>query len=676
MRRVEDGRLITGRGRFAADVHLPAALHMAVRRSTAVHANVTRIDASRAAGQAGVVGAFTAADLPPAARFLAEDGLPPHLAAMRRPVLAGGEVRYAGEPIGIVVAADEYVAHDAAAAIEVDLEPLAASEEVVWRGADGFGDVDAAFAGAPVVVHDRLVMERVCGAAIEPRAAVAAPSADGVEVWTSTQAVYRVRDTISRALTLERDKVVVRAHDVGGGFGPKGRAYPEEVLVAWAAKKLDRPIAWTASRGEDLATSMQAHGSVFEMEIAAGDDGIVRAVRCTLSHDLGAYPSIGALVPASIMRTMLCAYRVPAFRLELRGVLTNAVPTGTVRGGGAPQGDFAMERMMDRLAARLGLEPAEIRRRNLLTRDEMPYRVPMTGTTLMVDGGDRPRMLDDAMRLVGSYSSPDDGRLHGVGVAIGVEHTASVVESEPARVRLAPDGSAEVTVGSTPHGQGHETMVAQVVADRLSWPVERITVRLADTSLLDDGGPTAASRGAVNVGNAAAAVATAARQALDVAGGKVPAGGLDITDGWQALGTATSPASCHAVAVAVDPETGAVELLRYVVVYDSGTVINPAMVEGQLHGGMAHGIGYALLEDAGMGRDYMVCGVGDVVLDPVLISCPTPANSNAEGIKGAGEVGTVAAPAAIASAVEAALRQKNPAIEIRELPIRPERTRA
>lgn len=729
-RRVEDERLITGRGRFAGDVHLAGQTYLAVRRSHLPHARVLAIRTQAARSMPGVIAVFTVDDLPETARYVYDDFLPPELAGFGRPVLADREVNYLGEAIAVVVAADQYAAADAAAAIDVDLEPIPASgtleaaiaadaplvhshlqSNIGFRGRDGFGDIEAAFGPGAVTVTERLVMNRICGAAIEPRAAAAAPDGAGVKLWTSTQAVFLVRDRLARYLELDPAEVTVIAEDVGGGFGPKGRTYPEEVLVAWAAMKLGLPVKWTASRSEDTITSMHGHGTIFELELAADRDGMLRGLRGRFWHDIGAYPSIGALTPAKILEHMLCAYLLPSLSVDAQVVFTNATPTSTVRGGGGPEGNFAIERMMDRLASRLGIPPAKLRRRNLVPPEAMPYKTSFGRTSVTLRGGDFPRLLGEAEKLIGPESPSTDGRLRGRGVAMGVEHTGGAFKGEPARVRIHPAGAVEVFLGSTPQGQGHQTMAAQIVSDRLGWPIDLITVKSGDSRWLPSGGITAGSRSAVHVGNAVSLAAGAARKILlgyagerleidpadlDLDGGIIsargapakqweatemlPPAGIDVTEAWHTRSGRTSPSSCHIAEVAVDAETGAVEVLRYVIVYDSGREINPLVVEGQLHGGLAHGIGYALFEEAvfetsGEFRtptflDYSIPSAPDLAIDLVLASRPTHTDSNPEGIKGVGETGTIAAPAAIAAAVEAAIGQMAPGATISELPIR------
>lgn len=736
VRRVEDGRLITGRGRFAGDVALNGQAYMAVHRAYLPHARILAVDGSATLAMPGVLGVWTAADLPAGAARVHEDFVPPSLEALARPVLALGEVNYVGEAVAVVVAEDPYLAEDAAARIAVDLEPLPGAgtlgaalapggalvhpslgSNVGVSETDRFGDVAAAFDGAPIVVRDRLEMKRIFGAAMEPRAVIAEPRDGGVKIWTSTQSVFSVRDRVARYLGLALEQVVVVAQDVGGGFGPKGRTYPEEILVAWAALRLRRPVRWTATRSEDSATTVHGHGTVFELELAADEDGRLRGLRGEFWHDIGAYASIGASMPGNIVAHMLSGYRVPALQVDHHAVFTNATPTGTVRGGGRPQGNFAIERMMDRLADRIAVSGAEIRRRNLIRPSEMPFPngLRRRGTPVVYDSGDYPRLLDEALARIGAPRGDDDGRLRGIGIAFGVESTG-MGSGEPARVRIGPDGIAELFLGSTPQGQGHQTMAGQVLAERLGWPLDRIRVTAGDTRMVPRGGVTAGSRSAVHVGNATALAATAARLALlerasemleaapsdlvledgvigvrGAPGRSLPAtealGGelLDVTRTWDtATGTAWA-CSCHAAEVAVDPDTGAIAVCRYVIVHDSGREINPLLVEGQLHGGLVHGLGYALYEEAVFGPegdfqtatflDYAMPSAPEVAFEPVLVARESHTEFNPESVKGVGEAGTIPAPATIAAAVEAALRRIRPGVRIGTVPITSARVR-
>src|SRR5919204_1655863 len=370
--RLEDPHLITGHGRYAADVKLDGLCHLAVMRSTVPHARIASIDLEPARAMPGVLLAMAADDLPESARHLS-NWLPPDMKETARPVLAQGDANYVGDAIAIVVAEEAYQASDAVQAIMVELDPLPAAGDVNAATAPGaprvnnatdsniarhseyaYGDIDAAFAADSVVVKTTLSAARVCGAAMEPRAVTANwhPGESTLTVWDSTQSVFSVRDQVAEALGLEKEQVTVLAEDVGGGFGPKGTVYAEEVLVALASHKLGRPVTWTASRSEDTATTVHAHGTVFDLELAAGPDGKLRGLRGRMRHDMGAYVSSGGNQPDIIVPHMMSAYVLPALKIEAEVIYTNTAPTGFVRGGGRPLGNFVMERLMDRLAAR------------------------------------------------------------------------------------------------------------------------------------------------------------------------------------------------------------------------------------------------------------------------------------------------------------------------------------
>ncbi len=736
LRRVEDPRLVRGLGRYAADLKPEQLAHMAIVRSPLPHARISAIDVAGAKSLPGVLAVWTAQDLPAAARRI-EDLLPRGVVGGPRPVLAETAVHHVGEAVAVVVAEDAYLAQDAALAVAVDYEPLpgvagaaAASSPGAPRVHDDlpsnvtgervfeYGDIEAAFARDSVVTSARFRLARICGAAMEPRALMAEPTAEGgIVVWDSTQAVFHIRDLVAQALGLDKNLVAVVAEDVGGGFGPKGQTYPEEVLVPLLARHLGRPVRWTAGRSEDTVTTMHGHGSVIDLEIAAGPDGRLRGLRGRLLHDTGAYPAAGSAQPNLIVPHMMSCYRLPALRVESAVVLTNTTPTGFVRGGGRPVGNYCIERMMDRLARTLAMDPAELRRRNLIQPDEMPYDTgfPVGRSTVVYDGGDYPRLLQIALDKIGYEqfrSQPRDGRLRGVGLACCVE-SSGFGRGEPARVRLEKDGLARLFIGSTPQGQGHRTMAAQVLADRLGWPLERIEVVAGDSRVVEWAELTAGSRTAVQVGNATSLAGRAARRLLlesaaevleadaadlvlehgmimvrGVPGRSLPVAdaipdeGLEVTEIFDPPRPLAYSSGCHAALVEVDPETGSVVVLRYVIVHDTGRAINEMIVRGQMQGGFVHGIGYALFEEAVYQEDggflsasfldYTIPGLPEA--DEALISSiVAPTDANPEGFKGAGESGTVPVPAAIANAVEDALGALDPAIVVADLPITPNR---
>ncbi|HMJ38821.1 MAG TPA: xanthine dehydrogenase family protein molybdopterin-binding subunit [Verrucomicrobiae bacterium] len=736
-RRVEDERLITGQGRYAGDIKLDGLVHIAFCRSTLPHARISAVDRSAAVAMPGVIAVWTAEDLPEVAAGLSDFG-PAGIEQRGRPILNRDEVNYVGEAYAMVIAETAYQAQDAAEQVAPDFDPLPGVGDVMSATAESapvvhadmksniaqsasttYGDIKAAFAPGNITAKIRLTTARVAGAAMEPRTVTATPDIEvgGIKMWTSTQNVFGVKGAVASTLGIDEDKVRVLAEDVGGGFGAKGSVFPEEVLTALAAWRLKKPARWVASRSEDGATTAQGHGSVIEMELAADQKGKLTGLRGRLIHDVGAYAGSGTGQPGIIVGHMISAYVLPAMDMAHELVYTNAVPSGFIRGGGRPLGNYGMERVIDRLARELNLEPAELRRRNLIQPEQIPYTTgfPAGRSGYVYDSGDYPRLLELALEKLGRDPGRDgqaDGRLVGVGVACCVESTG-FGRGEPAKIHLSKDGIAHVYVGSTPQGQGHETMVALVVAERLGWPLEKIRVTAGDTRHVPFALLTAGSRSAVMVGNAAAQAGAAMRKrVLERAGDALeadvqdmvledgvigvrgaparsvpatdvlPDEGLEVFESFDPKRPLTFSSGCHAAVVAVDPETGQVEVLRYVIAHDTGKAINPVTLEGQLHGGYAHGLGYALYEAAvydpdGSYRtasflDYTIVSTGEVG-EPELVHIETPTDANPEGFKGAGESGTIPVPAAIANAVEDALRKRNPDAVVDRLPITSDR---
>jgi carbon-monoxide dehydrogenase large subunit len=734
MRRVEDERLITGQGRFAGDIKLEGLVHVVFCRSSMPHARIHAIDISTARSMPGVIAVWTADDLEESAAELTDWG-PEDMVNRARPILNRDEVNYVGEAFAVVVAETEYQARDAAEQVVADFDPMPGVGDVTSATAAGappvhadmkdnyarrhatrFGDIDAAFADDSVTAKIRLTTARIAGAAMEPRAVTAAPDGEGVKTWTSTQNIFGVREAIAGVMELDEEKVHVLAEDVGGGFGAKGMPMAEEVLTAVVARRLGRPARWVATRSEDGATTAHAHGSVIELEIAADRDGKLRGLRGRLVHDLGAYSGSGAGQPDLILMHMMSAYVLPAMDVEAQLVYTNTTPTGFIRGGGRPLGNYGMERVLDRLARALDIPPEELRRRNLIQPGQIPYTTgfPAGRRGLVYDSGDYPKLLQTALDTLGDASKidPGDGRLLGVGFACCVESTG-FGRGEPARLRIDKDGSAHLYVGSTPQGQGHQTMAAQVAADRLGWAFEKIRVTAGDTGHTPPAELTAGSRSAVQVGNATAKAATVMRKRLLERAGEVleadpvdlliddgmitvkgtpsrrvpvteivPDEGIEVLETFDPKRGLAFSSGCHAAVVAVDPDTGQVEVLRYVIAHDTGQAINELIVEGQMHGGLAHGLGYALFEAAtyepdGNFRsasflDYTIVSTGEVI-EPELAHIQTPTDANPEGFKGAGESGTIPVPAAISNAVEDALRKRKADVVVDRIPITSDR---
>jgi len=712
MRRREDPPLIQGQGRYAADNHMPGTVHMAIRRAGVPCADGLTVDLSAALRMPGIVGAWAAGQLDLADEFM-PDPNPQQALPVRRPVLAMKQVRFEGDAVAVVVAESEYQAHDAVDAVEVELNPTSQASSALPAQSFRIGDAASAIERAPVKEHQRFTMARICGAAMEPRAVFAdwKESEQKLYVRASVGGVHVLRDTLARCLGLERANVIALAEDVGGSFGAKNHPYPEYIMAAAISRLLKRPVRWVASRSEDGHTTGQAHSARLEMEIASDHDGRLVALRGKFEWTVGAYLGRGAFQEQSMAAHAMSAYRLPAFDVEVAPRQSDTPPAAFIRGGGRPVGNFAVERMMDRLARRLGLDPIELRRRNLVGPAEMPYGTGLN--SIVYDGGDYPRLLELAVERIGAASIRQRqlaGEPVGVGVAMCVESTG-IGMPEPSRVAVLADGTVRVLVGSTPQGQGHQTFIAQVVADRLGWPVDRVEVRAGDSRDVAFSFVTAGSRSALEVGNSVALSAAAARSLLlDRASQKLEAAaedlvlevsgvgvrgvpdrrvklrdlvgdGLEAAEVWDSKGKGAWASSCHAAVVKVDAETGGVDIERYVIAHDSGRPINPMMLDGQLHGGYAHGLGYALYEEALYSPDgnfqspsfldYTIVSAPELRVEPELIHTETATIHNPEGFRGAGEAGTIAVPAAIANAIEDALYAMGFEVAVDSVPVTP-----
>ncbi len=760
MRRREDPRLVRGRGQYAGDLQLSNMVYAAFVRSPHAHARVTSVALDKARAMPGGVAAYGPAELPLLGRPLAQPMPFPFVKAHMPSPLAADVVRYVGEPVAVVVAESRAQAVDMAEAVEVDYEPLPAVAGVEAAQASGaprihddvpgnlaarfgraIGDVEKAFADAEVVVRGTFHTARAAGAAIEPRAVAAAPADDGeaVTVWVSTQAPHAVRGGIARALDLPREQVHVVTPDVGGGFGPKGRLYSEEIVLAAVARELGRPVSWVATRQEDLLTTYLGRGLVAHAELAARADGSLLGLRAQLVQDGGAYLPTSLIVSMSSAQHLLGPYRWPAFGVEIVGVYTNSAPLSPLRGGGRELGIFVVERMMDLLARRLGRDPVELRTQNALRPGDFPYdtHYPQRGGdgTVVYDSGNFPAYLDRARELIGydairasQAEEHRSGRYRGVAITAFIESTGMGEES--ARVEVREDGGVDLVVGSPSNGQSHATTLAQMCAERLGARFEDVRYVSGDTRAMPQGVGTFGSRIATIAGNAVAQAATATRERvldvasrqLEVAAEDLEAGGGEVwvrgaprrrltfaeiaraagsADGKPALTAERSfsmpqissyAGGAHAAVVEVDPETGLVQIERYVVVHDCGTVINPLVVDGQVEGGVIHGLGNALLEgmqydDQGQvltasWQDYAMPAAGEhernryrtVVPEVEVEHMASPSPYNPEGIKGAGEGGTIGSLATLVGAVEDALAPFG--VELRDIPLRPEALRA
>jgi len=725
--RTEDPELLLHGGRYVADLHLPGALHLAFVRSEVAHARVTRIDVAAAVAAPGVVEVLTARDL----------GLRPHHGMVKvhdhfaRPPLADGVVRFVGEAVAVVVATSDVAARDAAELVVVDHEPLPAVVDPEDALADGAPvlfpehgdnvalattdpDVPGLFDDADMVVRGRYVNQRMAVVPMEPHGAAAHVDEDGrLVVHGSTQMPHLLHQLISRALGVERDRVRVVTPSVGGGFGGKAGLYPEQTVVAAIALRTGRPVTWQATRGEDMVALSHSRAQVQYVELGCRRDGTFTGLRVRLVGDAGAYPGLGAYLPAGTRRMSNGTYRFPAIRFDVAVAATNTTPTGAYRGAGRPEATALLERAVDQAALELGIDPIEIRRRNLLGDDVFPFTT-LTGVTY--DSGRYVAALEEAARLAGydelrreqaARRERGDRRLLGVGVAAYVEITAGGGTSEYAAVRVDDDGGASILAGTSSHGQGHQTAFAMIVSAQTGIPVERIRLAPVDTDEVRSGGGTGGSR-SLQVGGSAVHRATevlvdkarrlaahlleadVADVVVDTAGGTVgvagvparsldwpslaraaadaPAGVVDHADGTLGLaaqldfdqGEATFPFGAHVAVVEVDRDTGRVTLLRHVAVDDCGTVLNPLLVEGQQHGGVAAGLGQALYEQVSYDddgnpltanlMDYAVPSAADLPSFEVhSIETPTPLNPL--GAKGIGEASTIGSTPAVQNAV-------------------------
>ena len=752
--RLEDPRLLTGRGSYTDDFHLPGMLVAAFVRSPHSHAKINGIDTAAAKAHPGVVAVYTVADLPEYLRDMTVPFQVPNPAIsqpFQQRLLEDREVCFAGEPIALVVADSRYNAEDAATLVEIDFDilpgasdcksalddsaPMCHANSSNNEGAKytvGYGDVSDAFANAHLTHREEYWIHRGGGFAIENRAVVAEYNElqDMLTIWSATQSPFLVKQNVVDMLGWESDKVRVIAPDVGGGFGPKTIYYVEEALIPLVAKELGHPVKWVEDRRENfLATNME-RDQYWDMEIAVDAGGKLLGVRGKMTHDSGAYMPWGIISPYISATTLPGPYILPAYELETRVALTNKVAVTPVRGAGRPQAVFAMERLMDRAADKLGIDRVEIRRRNLIPTEQMPYALGLIfrdGKPMTYDSGDYPKCQAEALRIADyegfrarQEMARAEGRHIGLGIANYVEGTG-LGPFEGATVRIQPSGRICIYTGGGDSGQGHWTTLAQVAADKFGVGIEDIDVQKGDTGKIASGVGTFASRIAVNAGSSVHLAATevrekalkvaaymleAAEEDLDIVDGRVVVKGADLSVGLAEIARAVqgmpgfslpggvepgleathyfSPSqSCYCngtavVEVEVDPETGWVDILKYSMAHDSGTLINPFVVDGQVQGAVAQGVGNALLEwmiyddnanpVSASFAEYLLPSAPETPnVDVVHIESPSPINPL--GVKGAGEGGTIPAPAAIMSAIEDALSPWN--VVISGAPITP-----
>jgi carbon-monoxide dehydrogenase large subunit len=691
--RREDARILSGRSRCLDDIELPGLAHLAFVRSLHAHARVTAVRVPDAAP--GLIAVLTARDLDGRARSLpiqvpegAEVADEPH------PVLASDVVRYAGQPVAAVVGESRALAEDAAELVEVDYEPLdpvvdpLASDFELERWSREGGDVDGAFAAAAAVVGGSYAMPRVAAVPMETRGAVASHDGDEdlLTLWCSAQDTHRQQKQLAHVLGRPGTAMRIVVPDVGGAFGSKGALAPEAAVAAVAAIELGRPVKWAEDRFENFVASYQGRGLQAHVELALDNDGRMLALRARLVADLGAYllPTT-AIPPHTTAMLMTGCYDIPAARVELSGVRTNKVPTGPYRGAGRPEAAFFVESVVDDAARELGIDPVELRRRNLVSR--FPHATPLGWT---YDSGDYEHCLDLALELVEPERDADGERLVGTGVGMYVERAGGQFES--ARARIHQDGRVVIQSSTSPHGQGHETTFAQIAAERLRIEPGRVELEFGDSAVVPPGTGTFASR-SVAMGGSAVALAAGelASRCLEIAAGLlgVPEDeltwderGLSAGDGrtlsLAELGAEAGPllaearfesdlvfsSGAYAAVVEIERASGRLEVRRIAAVDDAGVIVNPLLAEGQVIGGTAQGLGECLTEEflydeqgqptTASFADYSLLTAAEMPpLRTGFVESPSPLNPL--GAKGIGEGGAIGTPAAVANAVADAL---------------------
>jgi carbon-monoxide dehydrogenase large subunit len=696
--RLEDDRLLSGRGRFTDDEHWPGEVRCAFVRSPHAHARILGIAAEAAAKAPGVLAVLTAHDY-------RADGLGPvdHVPnplslydigrrafddprqAPQWP-LAEDEVRHVGEPVAMVIADSVAQARDAAEQVGVDYRPLEPVEAICLEAVSGDAEaVGRAFAAAAHVVRHELSQQRIANCQLEPRSAIGAYENGGYTLITGSQGALHLKHLLSRVLKTEAIRVVSR--DVGGGFGPRTYLQPEQVAVLWAAKRVGRAVHWTSERSEAFVSDFQGRDSTIAAALAFDAAGRILAYEVELRANLGGH-TVSFVPPSNFRNTLTTAYRVPAAKLTIHAHTSNSLPTVPYRGAGRPEAHHAIERLLDIAARRLGLDRAEIRRRNLVTKDELPYRTPMG---LAMDAVDFPRYFERALERSRWHDFPRRraesaarGRLRGIGIANYVESPVGA-PMERVHLQVTPQ-RVEIIAGTQSTGQGHETSFAQVVADKLGVPIETVALRSGDTAFVEAGGGTHSDRSMRYAGNlalracdavvelgrqAAAARLEAHAQDLVFERGEYRVAGTDRRVPLLELAPLAAreelraripayPGGCAVCEVEVDPESGETRVVAYTTIDDVGQPINPIIVHGQTHGGIVQGIGQALVEGmvydgerqilSGSWMDYAMLRAEHLpAFDGELVEEPTA--GNALRVKGGGESGIVPATAAVINAL-------------------------
>ena len=736
-KRKEDGRFVAGHGRYLDDVQVDGLLHLALVRSPHAHARVLGVDVEAARALPGVLVVWTLGDLPELATATVPPLVPePTGRTYINPVLAGPRVRHVGEAVAVVVASDPYAAADGVERVAVTYEPLAAAispeaatapgaprvneawpDNLVSVSTGAKGNPAEALAAAAVVVSARLAYPRVAGMPLETRGVLAAPDpiGGGLTVWTSTQVPFAVRSGIAPVVRLPEERIRVIVPDVGGGFGVKGHVYPEEILVPAVARRLDRPVKWVETRSEHCLTAAGDRDQVHEARIGLERDGRIVGIETVFTRDHGAAPTLGEAITLNTINHLPGPYRVPHYRGVGRNVLTHKTFAAAYRGAGRPEAAFVLDRLLDRAARRLGMDPAALRRMNLIRPDEMPSPTGLTyrdGAPIIYDPADYPAAFDRLLQTLDyagwrreQVKRRGSARPIGIGLCAYVEGTG-LGPFEGADIRVDPDGTVFVHLGVCAQGQGHETTLAQIAADELAVPLESVMVVGGDTSLVGYGMGTIASRvaavGGPAVQRSAAQVARKARlvgaelfecapEDVVLADGRVHVRGMpgkSMPLGQVARAAVRSRAVAEAggpglsacaffypdtvtwafgmqgIVLEIDLEACAISPLKLAAMHDCGRPINPVIVEGQLHGGIAQGLGSALGESliydeagqllTGTLMDYPMPRAED--MPPLeVVHLDFPSAINPLGIKGVGESGVIPPAATVANAVEDAL---------------------
>ena len=781
VKRTEDPRLIKGLAHYVDDISLPGTLHVAFVRSYLAHAKINSIDTSAAESAPGVIAVYTGKDVAEKVGPVPCAGALPDLKVPDHRVLATNKVYFVGHPVAAVVATDRYTARDAADLIIVDYEDLpvvtdveqaaaggpvihdAFSDNIAYRLTSGEGDIDAAFSAADRTVKQRILHKRLAPIAMEPRGVLARyfPGEEELTLWSSTQIPHLMRTQVALMIGMPENKLRVITPEVGGGFGSKLNVYAEEALLGWISMQLGKPVKWIETRRENIQATIHGRGQVGDIGVAFKNDGTLTGLRYSVFADLGAYHQL--LTPAIPTLTGLMlsgAYKIPAIQMNITACFTNKMATDAYRGAGRPEATYVVERALDLVAAELGMDAAEVRRKNFPAPDEFPFH---TATGLDYDSGDYEAALNKAQQIAGyaelrekQKKARDEGRLIGIGIstyveicALGPSQAMPAGGWESATVRIEPTGKVTILTGASPHGQGQETSFAQIAADELGVHINDVTVIHGDTGVVQYGIGTFGSR-ATAVGGTAVFVAiqklkekahkiathilkadasrvafeggkfSRQKAAASAAGtsepvlpvGQAPAGALPDpdTEGKSSLTLQeialeahiaknlppdtepglsatyffepknfTFPFGTHIAVVEVDRETGDINFLRYVAVDDCGRVINPMLVDGQVHGGIVQSIGQAMYEEVvydeqgqlitGTLMDYAVPRASHIP-DFELDRTETPSPVNPLGVKGVGEAGTIGATPAIVGAIVDALAPFG--VRHLDMPIKPE----